>query len=349
MACAPEAIIGLTTDSRIQLWNREAQRLLGYSAEEAIGQCIQELLAAPSFENWANNPHPLPRLETAWRAKNGTWQPICATVFPARSPDGHPLGWCLFARPMPPENATLTTCPNGAYSKNEAPAATAELELRRLYEQTRLDAETKTGLLREINHRVKNNLISILGLIQAEQLYTPDKASQPIVKEALGHLSQRVRGLIEVHHLLSETQWQPMRLSELADRIIGAVACSLGPSKQVVVQVADSPVRISPRQANSLALALNELATNTLKYAAAGRMMTKVSVNIETNGDFIRLEYRDDGPGFPTDILQRQRQGVGLNLLHQLAAGAFRGTLTLHNDRGAVAVLSIKAEEIHRT
>ena len=230
-----------------------------------------------------------------------------------------------------------------------APGKPAEVELRRLYEQTRQDAETKTELLREINHRVKNNLISILGLIRAEQLYTPNREDRPVVRDALEHLNQRVQGLIEVHQLLSETQWRPMRLSELADRIINAVADSLGPSKQIAVAVTPSPVLISPRLANSLALALNELATNTLKYAAAGRMMTRVTVRLDPEGEFIRLEYRDDGPGFPADILNRRRQGVGLGLLQQLTTGAFRGSLTLANDNGAVAVLRIKSEEVNRT
>ncbi len=230
-----------------------------------------------------------------------------------------------------------------------APAKPADVELRRLYEQTREDAETKTELLREINHRVKNNLISILGLIRAEQLYTPNREDRPVVRDALEHLNQRVRGLIEVHQMLSETQWRPMRLSELAERIISAVADSLGPSKQIAVAVTPSPVLVSPRQANSLALALNELATNTLKYGAAGRMMTRVTVRLDPEDEFIRLEYRDDGPGFPADILNRQRQGVGLVLLQQLTTGAFRGSLTLANDHGAVAVLRIKSEEVHRT
>jgi two-component sensor histidine kinase len=229
------------------------------------------------------------------------------------------------------------------------PSKPAEVELRRLYEQTRRDAETKTELLREINHRVKNNLISILGLIRAEQLYTPNREDRPVVKGALEHLNQRVQGLIEVHQMLSETQWRPMRLSELARRIINAVANSLGPSKQIAVSVTPSPALVSPRLANSLALTLNELATNTLKYGAAGRMMTRVTVRIDPEGEFIRLEYRDDGPGFPADILNRERQGVGLVLLQQLTTGAFRGSMTLANDNGAVAVLRIKSEEVHRT
>jgi len=351
---AQDAIIGILKNHRIASWNAGAQRIFGYEETEAVGQSFDTLLASLHPDEWtayaeqfASGTAIFP-LETVWRAKTGESIPISAALSPIKNRAGQILGMSIIARDLSQttslERISKRLLP-GSNSKREL----AELELRRLYEQTRQDAETKTELLREINHRVKNNLISILGLIQAEQRFTPNKANRPLVKEALEHLTQRVRGLIEVHHLLSETQWQPMALSELASRIIIAVATSLGPSKQITVRIAPSPVLISPRQANSLALALNELATNTLKYAAAGRMMTQVAVRIQSEPDYILLEYRDDGPGFPEDILGRQRQGVGLALLQQLATGAFRGSLTLLNDQGAVAVLRIKAEETDRT
>ncbi len=225
----------------------------------------------------------------------------------------------------------------------------AEAELRRLCEQTQQDASTKTELLQEVNHRVKNNLISILGLIRTEQLHAAKSRADVSEGSSLENLRLRIQGLIEVHHMLSETHWQPMRLSELARRILTAVASTAEPSKQVVLDIAESPILVSPRQANSLALSLNELATNTLKYAAVRRMMTCITVRVQTQGDFIALEYRDDGPGYPAEILNGQREGVGLVLLKQLASGAFRGSVTLTNDPGAVAHLIIRAEDVQRT
>jgi two-component sensor histidine kinase len=223
-----------------------------------------------------------------------------------------------------------------------------QIELARLYEQTREDAETKTELLREINHRVQNNLVSILGLIQTQHRHAQNRVDRPVVKAALERLSQQVRGLIEVHQMLSRTQWRPMLLSDLAHRIITAVTGFIE-SGVVKVDISPSPILVSPRQANSIGLALNELATNTVKHATLGRALSTITVRIHSEANQIQLEYQDDGPGFPPEILNGLRHGVGLVLLQQLAAGAFRGNLTLSNEQGAKALISIKNDEITRT
>jgi two-component sensor histidine kinase len=225
----------------------------------------------------------------------------------------------------------------------------AQLELRRLYEQTRLDAETKTELLQEVNHRVKNNLISIVGLIQTQRRYTPNEKYGPVVKATLGRLEQQIRGLIEVHQILSGTRWRPVLLSELAERVITAVAGMVESGKQVTLKIVPSPVLTSPRQSNSVGLALSELATNTLKHAAPDRASTAISVEIERQDEYIVLKYRDNGPGFPSEVLNGQQRGVGLVLLEQLAFGAFRGSLSLANADGAVVTLRIKNDESDRT
>jgi two-component sensor histidine kinase len=121
------------------------------------------------------------------------------------------------------------------------------------------------------------------------------------------------------------------------------------PRAQIKVEIGTSPILVSPRLANGIGLALNELATNTVKHAAKGRPLTRVRVLVERKGDWIHLEYHDDGPGFPQGILEGQQHGVGLSLLQQLAVGAFRGNLTLYNEGGATARLSIKNDEIDRT
>jgi two-component sensor histidine kinase len=63
----------------------------------------------------------------------------------------------------------------------------------------------------------------------------------------------------------------------------------------------------------------------------------------------IRLEYRDDGPGYPEAVLEENGGGVGMHLLQQLVCGTLRGMLSLFNEDGAVAVLCIKTEDSRQT
>jgi two-component sensor histidine kinase len=116
-----------------------------------------------------------------------------------------------------------------------------------------------------------------------------------------------------------------------------------------VVDVSPSPIEVSPRQASNLALVINELATNTVKYALAGRETARIAIRAAVEGDMIRLEYRDDGPGYPEETLRLECHDVGMYLLQTLVTQTLRGTLTLANDGGAVAILHVKIEEKERT
>ena len=156
-----------------------------------------------------------------------------------------------------------------------ANAAAIALENARLYEQARQDADTKSVLLNEVNHRVKNNLTAIIGLLYAEQRRLSVK-DQPIYQNIMQNLINHVQGLATVHNLLS-----------------------------------------APKQASSLALVINELATNTIKHTLLDRDAGKIEVNmaLETSATSrkptILFEFRDDGPGYPKEVLELNSSKVG--------------------------------------
>jgi two-component sensor histidine kinase len=58
----------------------------------------------------------------------------------------------------------------------------------------------------------------------------------------------------------------------------------------------------------------------------------------------VRFEFRDDGPGYAEDVLQLERYSVGFDLIQSMVHQGLRGELSLHNDRGAVAVIRFKAQ-----
>ena len=221
-------------------------------------------------------------------------------------------------------------------------------ERQRLLEQTQRDARTKAELLAEVNHRVKNNLTSILGLLLGEKQFVPAR-DRALVAPVLDSLALRIRGLLQVHQMLSDAHWSPMRLNDLAERVIRAALVAVPRGRQVSVTLRASAVQISPRQAGSLALVLNELAVNTAKHALQQRDEACIIVGVSMEGATIRLEYRDDGPGYPEAVLKGGAGGVGLNLVRQLVCETLRGTLNLSNEDGAVAVLCIKTENPRQT
>ncbi len=215
-----------------------------------------------------------------------------------------------------------------------------------LAERARRDAQTKAILLREVNHRVKNNLTSIIGLLNAEARFARG-ADTADVADAMKSVAGRVQGMAGAHELLSAAGWTPLPLSQLAQQIIRLAWGSIPPERRIELEAPESDVRVTPEQATSLALVLNELATNTVKHAFGDRQTVKVRVDVERQGgrrasgggakDGVRLFYRDDGPGFPEPVLDGDRMDVGLYLIKNIVDGSLRGELKLRNDGGAVA------------
>jgi two-component sensor histidine kinase len=135
-------------------------------------------------------------------------------------------------------------------------------------------------------------------------------------------------------------------LSELTGRVIRSSLQMLPRDKHVSVEVSPSQVRVTPDQAHKLALVINELSTNTVKHALLERNTGCITVRIalEDEDDMVLFEFRDDGPGYPEEVLQLKRQNIGLDLVHSMVREGLRGELSLHNDHGAVAVIQFKSE-----
>lgn len=216
----------------------------------------------------------------------------------------------------------------------------------RLHEQTRKDAETKTILLREINHRVKNNLSSIMGMLYAEKEHVKAEETQ-VFHSILNDLLVRVRGLSAVHDMLSDSEWKPLLMSELIEKIIYASLQSIPYNKHISVEVTcRSDIRTSPTHSHHLAMVINELATNTVKYALEDRDKVQITVRSETQDNRIKIVYQDNGPGYPDEVLKKglQSGNVGFKLINGIVCRTLEGSLSLYNDRGAVTVIEFEGD-----
>ena len=118
------------------------------------------------------------------------------------------------------------------------------------------------------------------------------------------------------------------------------------PGVQVIVQVFPSPVRVSPKDANNLALVINELTTNSVEYAWTERSIGRIAVRIDRlkgEKNLITIEYRDDGVGYPEDVLRLERHSIGWELIQSIVGTSLRGEVSLHNDGGAVTTVCFKS------
>jgi PAS domain S-box-containing protein len=203
-----------------------------------------------------------------------------------------------------------------------------------LYEQIQQDAQVKTALLREVNHRVSNNLTSLVGILSVEARYAREEKNDAVL-DVVTRLKGRVEGLATAHQMLSKSQWQPVPLHELAVKVLEGALNVLPPDRTMRFDVTPTPLMVAPRQASNLALIFNELATNTIKYGLTEREEGHIEVQITRNDRWIALTYQDDGPGYAPEVLDGAAHNVGLYLMRQLTR-SLRGELHVCNDDGAV-------------
>ena len=169
------------------------------------------------------------------------------------------------------------------------------------------------------------------------------------LRAALHDLENRLQGMAVIHTMLSTAQWNPLPLRELVTQVVNAaLSGSSGVHLiHVTVDAPDGPWLIVPEQATALALILNELAMNSVKYAFRDRSESRLVVRLRVEGEGgladrprVRLEYHDDGPGWPDAVLRGQAKALGLRLIEATVRSPLRGQLTLRNDRGALAELT---------
>lgn len=197
-------------------------------------------------------------------------------------------------------------------------------------------AETQNVLLREVNHRVKNNLSALIGMLQIQEnkaKYNNQNINTPFFTE----LNSRIRGLLAVHTLLSAGKWQPVYLSELIQHIIDAALYFVPEPKKIDYHVFKSIVKVNSQTAHNLTLVINELTTNCIKHSLRNSLHGFIKVKISHKDHLVKIHFSDDGPGFSRDVLDNERPtySIGFELIKGIVELSMGGKLSYYNKNGA--------------
>lgn len=202
------------------------------------------------------------------------------------------------------------------------------IENVRLYEQTKQDADVKAALLRELSHRVKNNLAAITSLLYLA-LDEPPEAREQILSETLG----RVQSMSLAHALLARSSDARVNVVELGRQVLNDTVRNLArPGMPIQVHVSGDIALVGARQTTTLALVLNELATNSVRHGFAQPPTTLIPMlrfNVTLRRDEIICELQDNGAGLPDAFELEQNAGLGLNLVRTLVEKDLHGQFAL--------------------
>jgi len=269
-----DAIVSKNRDGIITSWNRGAERIFGYLAEEVSVKPITILIPPERHHEEdvilerIRRGDRVDHFETIRRRKDGNLIDMSLTISPVRDANGKVVGASKIARDIS--------------------------------ERKRSEAQISV-LAREAEHRAKNLLANVKAVVHLSQAGTPDG-----LKEAI---EGRIKALANVHSLFVQSRWRGAELGNLVKQELSPYSHE-GEERTRI----DGPtVMLKPDVAQAIAMALHELATNAAKYGALSRAKGEVHVKWSfAADDRVMLRWTEAaGPpvnppthkGFGTDVI----------------------------------------------
>jgi two-component sensor histidine kinase/FixJ family two-component response regulator len=201
----------------------------------------------------------------------------------------------------------------------------------------------KEVLLKEVHHRVKNNLQIVSSLLYMQTELLSDPATLGVFRTS----QQRVQAMAMVHErLYGQEDVERLDFRDYVDGLAHDLFCSYGVDPNLVrLDLQLSPLSLELNQAIPCGLILNELLTNSLKYAFPEGRKGEISIRLTRADDHrVTLQVADNGIGLPPAIDPAQSKSLGLKIIDILTR-QLRGTLHRHPAPGASFTLSFEATQ----
>lgn len=311
-------IIVYDTYGEIIYWNDSAESIYGYSEEEMLGENIKILYSDFDLEESV----PL-NIQSIMELGEyiGEWEGI--------RKDGSKVSVDLRETILyGTKNEIIGII---GVSKDITQRKEAELKIKESLEE-------KEVLLQEIHHRVKNNLQIISSLLNLQTYYVEEEESINVLKES----QNRVKSMAMVHEkLYHSSNLKDINFKEYIEDLISVLFYSYGiESENIKTEINLEDLKIDIDTAIPCGLIINELVTNSIKYAFPDKKGI-LKVELKPVSDYIELIVADNGIGLTSDITLENTNTLGLKMVNSLVH-QLEGTLELNRTGGTEFVIKFK-------
>ncbi|HBT51020.1 MAG TPA: hypothetical protein DEA49_02745 [Petrotoga sp.] len=201
-------------------------------------------------------------------------------------------------------------------------------------------------LLQESHHRIKNNLQSIISLMSLYKM-SIKKDPRKDVTEILDDLMSKIKSIAAVHELLSKDKLS-RSIINLKDMIIKIVKFMSSTREEIKFNFELDDIFVSYSKASAIALVVNELVTNSLKYAFVGKDNGEITIISKFENESIKLVVSDNGVGFPQNFDIQKTRGLGLSIVYSIITKQLNGEIEMESSNGAKVRIEIPVKQISK-
>ena len=285
----------------------------------------------------AHDPDMLPKVLAEWSASLSTGEPF-EMEYPLRGADGYFRQFLTRSYPLKDLAGHVVRWFG---------TSTDVSELKQAEERLQAALHEKEVMLKEIHHRVKNNLQVISSLVDLQA----DAIDNPALSGLFQDVRDRVRSMALVHETLYRSDnLAHVEFAEYATSLLDNLWRSHGSSaNRIRLKLDLQAVSLTVGKAVPCGLILNELAVNALKHAFTDRDEGEVTVMLHTKpGGHVSLCVCDNGIGLPTGLDWRQSRSLGLRLV-QMLTGQLNGTMEVKSNGGTEFRITFEPPQPYKT
>lgn len=189
----------------------------------------------------------------------------------------------------------------------------------------------KEWLLKEIHHRVKNNLQIIMSLLNSQSVYVDDNAALMAINDS----QRRVQAISLIHQKLYQSEnTSSIEMPQYIDELISYLKDSVDTGNRIVFEQDIESIQLDVAKAIPLGLIINEGIVNAIKYAFPDEQKGLVRISLKQDGpDYLLLDIIDNGVGLPSDVQLSKQDSLGFSLMQGLTR-QLDGIFTIQSDRG---------------
>ncbi len=208
-------------------------------------------------------------------------------------------------------------------------------EKKQIEEKNRIiskSLEDKEHLIKEIHHRVKNNLQTIQSILDTQSIELKDQSAKAVLQDS----KSRVETISLIHQYLYQNNAINLDIDIYASHLIKYLQNSIPPERSITIYQSIESIHIDADQAVSLGLIINEALTNALKHGFKDNESGEIYISLkrENNDEFL-LEIADNGIGLPFDFKENLGKSMGFRLMKGLAEH-LAGTLQVACTNGTI-------------